>query len=119
MTNLQKVKINITESKEKSFAHSLDTIQVTCYSSFTETRIRQHYKGLRKYATDAKLAKIEPIAKILNYSDTEMYLKRFERVRNCKTIMIQDGDELSKLCESREQSEDRRFQNVAHTIGDK
>lgn len=93
-TNISENKFNIKARREKNATHSLDTIQVTCYSSFTETRIRQHYKGLRKDATDRKLAKIEPIARILNYSDTEMYLKRFERVRNCLKLIIQDGDEM-------------------------
>lgn len=107
MTNLQKVKINITESKEKSFAHSLDTIQVTCDKSITETRIKQYYKGLRKETTNTKLAKIEDITRALKYEDTETYLKRYDRTRDCLNIAIQDGDKLiqgrcnqSRLCQN-------------------
>lgn len=107
MTKLQKLKNNITERTEKSSEYSLDTIQVTCDKSITETRIKQYYKGLRKETTNTKLAKIEDITRALKYEDSETYLKRYDRTRDCLNIAIQDGDKLiqgrcnqARLCQN-------------------
>ena len=106
-TNISENKVNIKVRQEKNATHSLDTIQVTCDKSITETRIRQHYKGLRKDTTNTKLAKIEDITRALKYDDTEIYLKRYERTRECLNIAIQDGDNLiqgrcnqARLCQN-------------------
>lgn len=106
-TNIEKSKKKRTRERDKDERDSLDTIQLTCDYNVTENRISQYYKGRRKETTNTKLTKIESIIKALDYSDSETYLKRFERTRNCLNIAIQDGDNLiqsrcnqSRLCQN-------------------
>ena len=106
-TNISENKVNIKSSREKSSVHSLDTIQVTSYSSITESQISQYYKAIRKDATDRKLVKIRQVIDNLKYEDSEIWLKRFERTNKCLSIVIQDGDKLiqgrchqARLCQN-------------------
>ena len=109
MTKISKVKFNIKAESEKNSQHSLDTIQLTCDRFITETRVSQYYKAKRKEATNTKLVQIEGIIKALDYKDSETYLKRFERTKECLNIAIQDGDNLiQSRC-----NQDRLCQNCA------
>ena len=109
MTKISKVKFNIKAEREKNSQHSLDTIQITSDYSITETRVSQYYKAKRKEATNTKLVQIESIVKALDYRDSETYLKRFERTKECLNIAIQDGDNLiQSRC-----NQDRLCQNCA------
>jgi len=107
MTNLKLQTKTQRVRSDKNTRHSLDTIQVTCDKSITETRIKQYYKGIRKYTTNKKVSQIESITKGLNYSDTETYLKRYERTKQCLNIVIQHEDNIiqgrcnqSRLCQN-------------------
>lgn len=108
-TKIYQNKVNITERQDKNERHSLDTIQLTYDKSITESRIKQYYKAIRKEATNTKLIKIQSIIEALDYSDKDIYLKRFERTKECLNIAIQDND---KLIQSR-CNQDRLCQNCA------
>ena len=106
-TKISENKFNIKTESENNSHDSLDTIQLTCDYSVTKTRVSQYYKAKRKEVTNTKLMQMESIIKALDYRDSETYLKRFERTKECLNIAIQDGDNLiqsrcsqSRLCQN-------------------
>ena len=108
-TKIYQNKVNITERQDKNERHSLDTIQLTSDSFVTKTRIKQYYKAIRKEATNTKLIKIQSIIEALDYQDSDRYLKRIERTKECLNIAIQDNDNLiQSRC-----NQDRLCQNCA------
>ena len=96
-TKISENKFNITSVSDEIVTHYLDTIQVTLDCVLSETRQSLYYKAIRKEATDRKLIQMESIVKALDYKDSETYLKRFERVKTCMNLVIQDGDQMSLM----------------------
>ena len=108
-TKISEIKFNIKTESENNSQHSLDTIQLTYDCDATKKQISQYYKAIRKEVTNTKLTQMESIIKALDYSDSEKYLKRFERTKECLNIAIQDGDNLiQSRC-----NQDRLCQNCA------
>jgi plasmid rolling circle replication initiator protein Rep len=124
MANIQIKFIEDNVSRSHIESHHLDTIQLTCDKSITESRVSQYYKGLRKQRTNVKLTKIESVIKHLNYTDGKTFLKRIERTKNCLSIALQDGDKLiqsrcnqSRLCQNCARAESaKRIQEYKHQL---